>query len=206
MENNVCANCGAALAEGQAFCSTCGTPRAAAPAEAPRAFCSHCGNELVAGQAFCSKCGAPVGAAPAAPAAPVEAPKKKKKKIGLIIVVLVIVAIIAIVVLGGGGKEDFNDMFGAYSGKAWCDIAGDGSWMKLDTNPNNLDDSFDRDAYNAVKSALTKLGFPSVVLEQMGETRSIDGRQSASSSDGSYTVSWTYHPDKGLEALFTYAD
>ena len=34
----------------------------------------------------------------------------------------------------------------------------------------------------------------------MGETRSMDGRQS--DENDKYKVTWTYHPDKGLEVMY----
>ena len=72
--------------------------------------------------------------------------------------------------------------------------------MKLDTNPYDLDDSFNSTAWYKIKSVLVDLGFPSSVAEEMNETTALMGRQSASTSK--YEVSWTYHPDKGLEAMF----
>ena len=55
---DVCANCGAPLGDGQAFCPKCGTPKAAAP---KKNVCGKCGNELADGQEFCPKCGQRAG-------------------------------------------------------------------------------------------------------------------------------------------------
>jgi hypothetical protein len=72
MEEMKCRHCGAALAAGARFCTSCGNP--AEPA-APAAFCKHCGAELKEGSRFCTSCGqAVVQAEPvqtSAPAAPV---------------------------------------------------------------------------------------------------------------------------------------
>lgn len=63
-QEQVCASCGAKLAEGQKFCPSCGTP---APAPAPEpapvrgAFCPACGVELAPGVKFCGVCGAKIG-------------------------------------------------------------------------------------------------------------------------------------------------
>ena len=45
-----------------------------------------------------------------------------------------------------------------------------------------------------------ELGFTEAVFQRMIETTSLMGRQTADSSR--YTVSWTYHPDRGLEVMY----
>lgn len=50
---DVCANCGAPLGDGQAFCPKCGTPKN--PEQ--KKVCSKCGAELQDDQMFCPKCG-----------------------------------------------------------------------------------------------------------------------------------------------------
>jgi hypothetical protein len=72
--------------------------------------------------------------------------------------------------------------------------------MKLDTNPYDLDDYNNTATWSKIKSILVDLGFPSSVAEEMGETRALDGKQTASTDE--YEVSWTYHPDSGLEVMF----
>jgi hypothetical protein len=47
---------------------------------------------------------------------------------------------------------------------------------------------------------LAKLGFSPAVYERMNRTRALDGTQSAT-ADG-VNVTWTYHPDNGLQAVF----
>lgn len=49
---------------------------------------------------------------------------------------------------------------------------------------------------------LTTLGAPSGVVERMERTRALDGTQSE--EWGGYRVTWTYHPDAGLDAVFSY--
>lgn len=46
------------------------------------------------------------------------------------------------------------------------------------------------------------LGMPDSVSSRMGQTRALDGTQSADWD--SFTVSWNYHPDDGLGAIFEY--
>lgn len=61
-----CANCGAELASGMAFCTNCGVP-VAKDEPAQGHFCVQCGAELQPGNAFCIQCGTPVGAGQKAP-------------------------------------------------------------------------------------------------------------------------------------------
>lgn len=58
--SSICTKCGASLAEGQAFCISCGKrrePLAPAQAVASR-FCTACGSPVQEGSVFCTKCGA----------------------------------------------------------------------------------------------------------------------------------------------------
>ena len=61
---NFCKHCGAQLADGAAFCPSCGAKQ---EAPAPKAFCVSCGAELAEGAKFCKKCGTPVAPAPSRP-------------------------------------------------------------------------------------------------------------------------------------------
>ena len=47
------------------------------------------------------------------------------------------------------------------------------------------------------------LGMPDSVTSRMGHTRALDGTQTADWDV--FSVSWTYHPDDGLGAIFEYA-
>ncbi len=198
-----CANCGAPLSEGQDFCPYCGAP--ASPAQA----CPYCGAPLAAGQDFCPHCGASAGnrqryGASAGYRQQPGAPRRKGRK-GLIIgvsagAVAVLALILALVLIPRGPKHDFNVMFADIAGEDWCEISQDGTWMTIDTNPYDLDDHLDFDAYYGLHDVLDELGFPSSVAEEMDSTRALDGRLSASTDE--FEVSWTYHPDNGLEAMF----
>ena len=52
-----CVKCGALLAEGQSFCTACGTRVSVAPAVERPQFCRGCGTPLAVGAKFCEKCG-----------------------------------------------------------------------------------------------------------------------------------------------------
>lgn len=99
---DVCANCGAPLGDGQAFCPKCGTAK-----NAPKKnVCGKCGAELQDGQEFCPKCGQKAGLAVDAGVSSAinqfnagvnktnEA--KKKKPMKMIVAAVVAVAVIAV--------------------------------------------------------------------------------------------------------------
>lgn len=50
----------------------------------------------------------------------------------------------------------------------------------------------------------TELGMPGHVTSEMEQTRALDGRRDAA-WDG-FTVSWSYHPDDGMNAIFALSD
>lgn len=99
-QEEVCANCGALLEEGQEFCPKCGTSRRKSR------ICNRCGFEIQEGQEFCPKCGLKVGSTVNYPDFSVtgqfegaEVGKKsgKKKKTLIIIAVSVIAVLICVI-------------------------------------------------------------------------------------------------------------
>lgn len=80
-------------------------------------------------------------------------------------------------------------------------ISSDGSCLKVDTNPNNIEggslDLFQVTAHEMINGYLE---LPESLSELMSATRAIDGMQTR--TYGNITVSWHYHPDKGLEAIY----
>ncbi len=177
------------------------------PQPAYAAICPNCLNPFEGNQQFCLKCGA---ARPIISANPFAAPQKKKSKAGLVIgiiagvIAFIIVISIVLSIFVGGSSKDFNTMYSHLASESWCTIAADGSYIRLDTNPYDLDDSFNSEAWAQIKSILSDLGFSSAVSQEMMETRALDGRQTAS-ADG-YRASWSYHPDSGLEVMIEITD
>lgn len=237
---SVCPSCGAVLQEGQDFCPKCGQKVQAAQTRT----CFSCGTILQDGQDFCPKCGqqytaqnvagyqnfssasafspAPNPVAAVAIAPPVKKSKKKFVVIGIVGIIMIAVIVAAAILIPTllTKQENFKEMFGQLEAETWCEIAPDGSWMRLDTNPDNYDYEDDLDYYfygdnsdridefyatseaasSTIEQINERLGFSSGVYQRMNETTALQGRQTE--THGRYTVSWTYHPDNGLEVLY----
>ena len=97
---------------------------------------------------------------------------------------------------------DFKALYNKYCKSTWADYGSDGSYLSIDTNPYDWDDDglAYPEAYTAIKNVVTALGLPNSLINDMGETTSLDGKQSETYGD--VTVTWKYHPDKGLEVTF----
>lgn len=97
---------------------------------------------------------------------------------------------------------DFKAMYNQYCKSTWASYGSDGSYLSIDTNPYDWDDDglAYPEAYTAIGKVNTALGLPSSLLNDMGQTTGADGKQSETFGD--ITVSWKYHPDKGLEVTY----
>lgn len=97
---------------------------------------------------------------------------------------------------------DLKDIYKEIGGEGYyCKLANDESYLEIDTNPN--DEEFylkDDEGAEYVVKANKALGLPDSVTIKMSQTRALDGRQTETYED--ITVSWTYHPDHGLDVLY----
>ena len=180
--------------------------------EDKRRFCTNCGAILEHGQLFCGSCGQelvlaePTGVniTPESIGVGNHTPPKKKTPVIIAGIAGGVLILVILFIIFGGGTKDFNDMFSDISGETWCDISEDGSWMTIDTNPGDITDSVDNSAYYEIQTINTELGFSGALFEKMGETRALDGRQTE--ENDKYRVSWSYHPDNGMEVLYEIID
>ena len=167
-------------------------------------FCSNCGKQLDEGTAFCSSCGTPQNSATVVSQASPTKENKKKKKLPIIIaavVAIAVVVVIAVVVIPGNSGPDFQEIFDACAlDDSYADVASDGSYLTIDTNPNDIDDYIDMDAYEKIKHVNDALGLPDSLLETMNHTSASDGRQTEEFEN--LTVTWKYHPDNGLAVTY----
>lgn len=144
-------------------------------------------------------------------------PKKAIKKVMLISLAAVCLgcSVWGFVDCGiSSGKNDVIDFYAIYDEcGCWgeCTSVGD-DYMFIDTNPYNYNpDSRDQVEqamwvlyYNTgcedIKKVHAKLGIPDYVYQEMIRTRAIDGKQTYSGEK--VEISWTYHPDQGLEVMY----
>ncbi len=82
----------------------------------------------------------------------------------------------------------------------YATLAYDKMSLVIDTNPNDGYFKYESNATAAVMAVNLYLELPSSISEKMSSTRALDGMQSQNC--GSFTVSWTYHPDNGLRVIY----
>jgi predicted nucleic acid-binding Zn ribbon protein len=103
---------------------------------------------------------------------------------------------------------DFMSIYEEYCSAGWATLGSDGSYLKIDTNPDDTDDDdFTTSDYAIMKEAIAAieqvneaLGLSESVYERMKTTTALQGVQTADGDD--VTVTWTYHPDNGLEVMY----
>lgn len=95
---------------------------------------------------------------------------------------------------------DFKSIYDTYCSSAYATVGADGSYLSIDTNPYDIDDYTESGSIQAIISVNTALGLPDYVLDDMSSTTAMMGRQTAAFDD--VTVSWSYHPDRGLEVTY----
>ena len=96
---------------------------------------------------------------------------------------------------------DLSALYNEYCSSSFTSVADDGSYLSIDTNPSDKDDYFDYEAYAAIVAVNEALELPESVLNRMNQTRSMDGIQSYSTDE--LEITWTYHPNKGMEVNYT---
>lgn len=88
-----------------------------------------------------------------------------------------------------------------YSDDLFCTVSNDGSYIEIDTDPLNFGSHIEEGSEDAIRNINKELGLPESVYAQMVSTRAIDGTQNY--ENDKFSVSWTYHPDDGLEVIYS---
>lgn len=140
--------------------------------------------------------------------AKLKATPRRKSIIIALFAVIVAIAIIAVPSYLNGTffNRLASDVAKAHPG-AHCYFGSD--YFAIDSNPRDIDsDDMDLNDYlvssnsiKAIEYVNNKLGFPTWVYQDMLDTTALMGRQNQTS--GKYTVTWSYHPNKGLEVKYT---
>lgn len=74
-------------------------------------------------------------------------------------------------------------------------ISSDGLSISVDST-----DKYDSDGIKDIKTIINELDLPDSLIDAMESTNALMGRQKE--IYGVYEVSWSYHPDNGLDAIF----
>lgn len=82
------------------------------------------------------------------------------------------------------------------------EVGSDGSYLMADTNVYDLDDYSNSAIWYSIKNMNKKLGLPNSLDNDMAQTTWSMGRQNQTFEDAGVTVTWTYHPDKGMEVTY----
>jgi hypothetical protein len=142
----------------------------------------------------------------------VDTPKKAKiqftkKKIIIIAAAVVAVIAVALVLFIPSKFERVRSECLQIAGR----VTGHGDYFMIDTYPDDFENmdpvlvsmllrDTQSDALEAIRYANKELGFNGSVYSRMLETTALMGRQSE--ENDKYKVSWTYHPDDGLEVTY----
>lgn len=153
--------------------------------------CKHCNSEFRDDFYYCQICGSHVQ-------------KIRSRNKSVIIAVSTLVVLILTVIYVLFIRIDFNSVKMAltknYDISEWVTVAGDGSYLKLDTNPDDGFDYYEFTPYELIYNIHDILRVPDSVVERMNSTRAIDGIQTAETLK--LRISWSYHPDNGLEIIY----
>lgn len=84
---------------------------------------------------------------------------------------------------------------------AW-EIGEDGSYLMADTNVYDIEDYSNLAIWNSIKDMNRQLGLPYSLDKDMELTTWSMGRQNKVFEASGVEVTWTYHPDKGLEVTY----
>lgn len=97
----------------------------------------------------------------------------------------------------------YDTLYKEFGWNSCYTLGSDKSYLQVDTNPYDIDDYYNATYLEILKSAITALKLPDYIYQRMLKTTAMQGWQEVTANG--ITVSWTYHPNKGLEAMFTIA-
>lgn len=96
---------------------------------------------------------------------------------------------------------DLQAIYLQYCEPSYASVATDGSYLSIDTDPDSSYLDYEEEALSAIFAVNEELGIPDSVIEKMGSTRALDGVQTQICGD--IEVRWPYHPDNGLEVIYS---
>lgn len=98
--------------------------------------------------------------------------------------------------------EEIKQQFSSISIDSCMNIADDWTYVEIDTNPYNVDDYYNA-TYNKIVTAFNEaLDLPDYIENEMEHTNALMGVRTETVGD--IEVSWSYHPNNGLNAIYKY--
>ena len=101
---------------------------------------------------------------------------------------------------------DFEALYNKHcKNRKWAELGNDGSYLYLDTNPNDTDGGDYQtylQAWPCIEVINDELGLPDSLENSMNTTTWSMGKQTETYEDIGVKVTWTYHPDLGLEVRY----
>lgn len=95
---------------------------------------------------------------------------------------------------------DLQAVYAILDDDYYCEIGYDGSYLEIDTNPYDIDDGSSYTGALLVQEANELLGLPDSVWTRMTNTNALGGVQNYTTDK--LNISWSYHPDNGLEVIY----
>lgn len=95
-----------------------------------------------------------------------------------------------------------QEVYLSYCHSPWASHGSDWSYISIDTYPSSASSKYTyyTEADAGIQAVHSALGIPDYVYQDMRKTTALQGRQTASFTE--LTVTWTYHPDNGLEITY----
>lgn len=100
---------------------------------------------------------------------------------------------------------DLKAIYDEYCNSTWADLGEDYSYLSVDTNPFNKDDgdyTYMFTVNDIIEDINKALGLPDSLYQDMQQTAWSMGKQEEVFDAIGLRVTWTYHPDKGLEVTY----
>lgn len=126
----------------------------------------------------------------------------KIKRRSLILVVMFCIAACVFAFSACKKTPNFSTLYNDLSSKSGWTLGSDGSYLRADTNTFDLEDYSNSSVLSEIKSMNRKMGLPESLYNDMINTTWSMGKQQEIFENIGISVSWTYHPDKGLEVTY----
>ena len=189
-----CNECGKEISDTAKNCIHCGNP------VDKKIISSECNKEINANIKICPYCGNKIIKNETKIIKKVIKNNKKYYVIGIMFLIIIVVVVILCSVKSN--KIDLQKIYDEIGCDSYyCEMASDGSYFSIDSNPSDLDDYSSYIAMEYVENANLALGFTETLYSKMGKTRALDG--TLTDSNEKINVSWTYHPDDGFEVMYS---